>query len=164
MAYLERKDFIQSVLEETMDRILCEIRAMHNCKVQVTLRLQHTGRVVYVWASGKNFIVRITEEGNVHIELTSYNPRRSYSEQIYSYEPSENSQEKFFINFRQQIIFLFMIFLDDWWGHFGDYLLYLEKVPNLDQAAQIMQYEYYLKNGCSDEYVDLLSNLKEQVI
>ena len=57
-----------------------------------------------------------------------------------------------------------MIFLDDWWGHFGDYLLYLEKVPNLEQAAQIMQYEYYLKNGCSDEYVDLLSNLKEQVI
>lgn len=160
MAHLEKEDFIQSVLEDIMNRLLCETRAMHCGKVQVTLRLQNSNRSVHVWASGKNFTVRISKEGNVHIELASYNPPRKYSEQIYSYAPTENSQEKFFIAFAQQITFLIMLFLDDWWGHFSDYLWYLEKHPNLKQAAQIMQYEYYLKNNCSDKHIDLLDDLE----
>lgn len=160
MAHLEKEVFIQSVLEEVIDRILCEVRRMYRGKVQITLRLQDTSRAVHVWASGKNFTVRITREGNVHIDMESYNPHRSYSEQIYTYEPSEESQTKFLIDFRQRINFLVMIFLEDWRGWFGDYLRYLEKYHDLEQVTLIMRYEYYLKNDCLDESIDMLDELR----
>lgn len=160
MAHIEKEVFIQSVLEEIMDRILCEVRLMCRGKIQVTLRLQDTSRAVHVWASGKNFTVRITREGNVQIEIKSYNPHRSYSEQIYTYEPSEESQTKFLMNFRQRMIFLVTIFLEDWRGWLCDYLCYLEMHPDLEQAALVMQYEHYLKNNCSDESIDMLDELR----
>lgn len=64
------------------------------------------------------------------------------------------------MDFRQRMIFLVMIFLEDWRGWFGNYLCYLEKYSDLEQAALIMRYEYYLKNDCSDESIDMLDELR----
>lgn len=163
MSCLEKADFIQVVLERAIEEILRHTRSLID-KTQVDLRFQNAGRSINVWQSGKNFTVRISEDGDVYIEMIAYNPRRSYSEKIYTYEPDKESQDKFFLDFYHLLDTLLLLHLDRFRDWFGDYLWYLEKYQNLDDALNIMRYDYWLENNHIDEDIDLLSVLEGRQI